>query len=135
MDLQKGQFQFSALKWLYELELIDDPQLINNLKGNLFSISPHVSEVEFIASYQNKQMLIWLELTWIGRVFLKERILTAATERVNALLPNFKVRVVTDRAILDLAVSKVKNALTGAPSNEKTLNSPIVSESDPKPST
>lgn len=132
MDDEKGKFQFAGIKFLYDMELVDDPQLVNNMKLNVFSISASVRDVEFLSSYQHRSMLIWLDLNWFGRKFLSERIVAGVTERVQALLPQFRFRVTTDRKIFDLALARVKTALKGVP-NEKVpsvVDGDDVSKSD-----
>jgi hypothetical protein len=135
MDEQKGKFQMSGLKFLYEMELIDDPQLINNLKLNAFAVSSHVRDIELLSSYHHKSMLIWVDLSWFGRKFLEKRITSEIKDRVQQLLPKFKFRVTTDRKILDLSIEKVRIALKGV-HNENApakLNGISDSESDPRP--
>ena len=112
MDEVKGKFQFAGLSWLYQMELIDDPQLINNLKLNIFDASPHVREVEFVSSHFHRSMLVWIELSWLGRFdFVRSRAVSSVEERIKQLLPNFRIRVVTDRSIFDLALDKVSKAM------------------------
>lgn len=119
---EKQKFQYASLKFLYEMELVDDPQLINNMKLNVFSISGCINDVEFLSSYLHKSMLVYIELNWLGRTFLKKRIESGVTDRVQQLLPNFKFRVTTEKRILDMALEKVKTALKGE-TNEKLSNS------------
>lgn len=122
MDDEKGKFQFSGLRFLYEMELIDDPQLINNLKLNIFDVSKMILDAEFVSSYHHRSMLIWVELDWLGRTFFKERITTAVADRVQQLLPKFKLRVVSDRAILEMSLNKIKEAMqVVTPSITKSL--------------
>lgn len=116
----KFKMQYASLKWVYEMELVDDPQLINNLKLNLFSISAAVKEIELLASYHQKAILVWLELGWFGRRFLREKILLESEERLKMLLPNFRFRVITDRNIFDLAVKKAKSITKGE--NDEAAN-------------
>lgn len=113
MDEEKGKFQYSALKFLYDLELVDDPQLINNMKLNVFSISASIRDVEMLSSYHQKSMLIFIDLTWLGKKFLKNQIEVGVLDRVQQLLPNFKFRVVSDRTIFDAALARVKKVLQG----------------------
>lgn len=113
MDREKGKFQFAGLKFLYEMELVDDPQLINNLKLNIFDISSSIRDVEFLSSYHHRQMLIYIELSWFGRKFLQKGIEAEILDRVQQLLPNFKFRVTSDRKILDMALDRVKTVLKG----------------------
>lgn len=119
MDEERGKFQFAGLKFLYDMELVDDPQLINNLKMNIFDVSAHIRDVEFLSSYHHKSMLIYLDLNWFGRTFLQKRLSIDTLDRVKQLLPNFRFRVVTDRKIFDLALEKVRIALKGD-ANEKS---------------
>lgn len=123
MSEDKFRYQLGGLKWLYEMELVDDPQFVNSFKQQIFSVSDHIREVEFVASYHTKQILVWLELGWWGRTFLTQRITLDVLEHVQRLLPNFEFRVVTDRAILDLSVEKMQNVIKG-------VNSEVSSNSD-----
>ena len=113
MDDAKGKFQFAGLKFLYDMELVDDPQLINNMKLNVFDVSSSIKDCEFLSSYHHKSMLIWLDVNWIGKMLLEKRIVTGVTDRVQQLLPNFRFRVTTDRKIFDLALAKVEAVLKG----------------------
>jgi len=122
MDAEKGKFQYAGLKFLYEMELIEDPQLINNLKLNIFNVSSCVRDVEFLSSYNHRAMLIYIDISWIGRKFLLKRIESGILERVTQLLPKFKFRVTADRKIFDLSLEKVKTVLKGD-SNEKPSSS------------
>lgn len=118
MQDDKGKFQFSGLRFLYDMELIDDPQLINNMKLNIFDVSGSIKEVDLLSSYHHKSMLIWLDVSWLGKKFLEKRIVAGVTDKVQQLLPNFRFRVTTDRKIFDLALERVKTVLKGE-NNEK----------------
>lgn len=130
MEETKGKFQYAGLKFLYDTELVDDPQLINNMKLNIFDISGSIQEVDLLSSYHHKSMLVWLDLSWFGKKFLEKRIVAGVTDRVQQLLPNFRFRVTTDRKIFDLALVRVKTVLKGE-SNEK-VSTVIDGSSDPK---
>lgn len=120
MNEEKGKFQFAGLKFLFDMELVDDPQLINHLKLNILSVSPSIKDVELLTSYAHKSILIWIDLSWLGRKFSEKRIVAVVTDRVQQLLPNFRFRVVTDKKILDLAIERLKAAIGGK--NEKVPN-------------
>lgn len=122
MDETKGKFQYAGLKFLYDMEIVDDPQLLNNMKLNIFSVSPSIKEIEFLASYPHRSILVWLEISWFGKKFLEKRIIAGVTDRVQQLLPNFRFRVTTDRRIFDLALARMKTVLKGE-SNEKVPSS------------
>ncbi len=135
MDEEKGKFQFSGLKFLYDMELVDDPQLINNLKLNIFSVAPYIRDADLLSSYHHKSMLIWLDVNWLGRTFFEKRIVAGVSDRAQQLLPNFRFRVTTNRAIFDLALQKVKLALTGE-NNEvpRMLSSAVLVDAKPSES-
>lgn len=118
----RQNFQLGGLKWLYEMEMIQDPQLINNLKFNILALSPHIKEVEFLSIYETRQLLIWIELNWWGKLFYKKQLLIEVSELVAQLLPKFKTRVTIDYSILELSRQKIIKALSGG-KNEKNSNS------------
>jgi hypothetical protein len=121
MDGQK--LQHAGLKWLQELELVNDPQLINQLKMNVLLCSSRIKEVEFLIYRENKSILVLLELTWFGRKFFKRSIFAEVEDVISQMLPTFKFRVIDDPRILAMAVAKVKHALTGG-RNEDPNTSP-----------
>lgn len=118
MDQEKGKFQYSALRFIFDMELVDDPQLINHMKMNIFSISRHIKDTELLSSIHTKSMLVYIDLNWVGRTFLKNRIEAEVFDRVKELLPNFNFRVVSNKVIFDMAIEKVKNALKGGTSEK-----------------
>lgn len=119
--MDKGKFQYEGLKWLAELELLNHPQLINQLKFNILTVSKQIKEVELLIYRENKSMLVLLELGWIGRTFQKKRIFTEVQEVLTLLLSNFRFRITDDPRIMEMAIEKVKKALTGG-SNENASN-------------
>lgn len=137
MDLEKGKFQFAGLKFLYEMELIDDPQLINNLKLNILDISSSIRDVELLSSYHKHQMLIYVDVSWFGRKFLMKQIEAGVLDRVKQLLPNFKFRVTADRKILDMSLEKVRSVLQGVPNenSNRTTSNVVSNASESKPAT
>jgi hypothetical protein len=125
MDRQK--YQVSGLKWLYEMQVLDDPQLVNNMKLNILMVSSSIRETEFLIFQEKKQMLVYLDLTWFGRKFRKERIVFEVEDMLSQLLPSFKFRITDDISILLLAIEKVKQAVTGGKKNETLKTSDSVS--------
>jgi hypothetical protein len=124
MDEERGKFQFAGLKFIYDLELVDDPVLINNLKMNILDVSTWIQDVELLSSYNHRCMLVYVKMGWIGRKFFHKTIEDGVLDRVKQLLPRFKFRVVTDRKIMDLALEKVKYALGGT-TNENTVDNGV----------
>lgn len=124
MNEERGKFQFAGLKFVYELELVDDPVLINNLKMNILDVSDWIQDIELLSSYNHRSMLIYVKMGWIGRKFFQKTIEAGILDRVKQLLPRFKFRVITDRKILELALENVKHALEGV-SHEDANNSSL----------
>lgn len=132
MDEERGKFLYSGLKFLYEMELVNDPQLINNLKLNVLAVSPRIKEVDFLSSYHHKTMLIWVDLTWWGRKFYEKRILNDVHEIVQQLLPKFKFRVVSDKNIFELALRRVRILFDGGKPDAQTNNTSPTSGDESK---
>lgn len=111
--MDKSKYQYEALKWMYEMEILNHPQVVNNIKLNVMVASPRIKEVELLIYREQKAMLVYLELSWLGKKFFKKRIITEVEEILSMLLPTFRFRVTSDPAIMNLAVERVKQALTG----------------------
>jgi hypothetical protein len=130
MDKQK--YQYNGIKWLMELELLNSPQAINQLKMNILVVSKKIKEVELLIYRENKTMLVLLDLTWMGRKFSKGRIFAEVQDVLSQLLPSFRIRVIDDPKIMQLAVDLVNKALTGGKNenfNNNASNSSIESNS------
>lgn len=108
---EKFKFQYEGVKWLYEMELLNHPQLINNLKLNIFATSTRIKEVEFLIYRERKAMLVLLDLSWLGRKFFKKKIFHDVQDVLSQLLPSFQFRVTDDTKIMEMAVEKVKKVL------------------------
>lgn len=119
--MDKNKYQFEGLKWLHELELLNNPQVINTLKFNILATSNRIKEVELLIYRENKTMLVLVELTWFGRKFYKRQIFTDVQEALSSLLPTFRFRVTDEPQIMEMAVARVKKALTGG-KNENSIN-------------
>lgn len=113
MDDQRHKFQYNATKWMVELELTNNPQVLNIIKFNILMVSKQIKEVELLIYRENKSILVFLELSWFGRKFLKKSIFPEVQEVIHNLLPNFRFRITDDPKIMELAVDLVKKALSG----------------------
>src|SRR5277367_267744 len=99
------KYQVAGLKWMFEMELLDEknPAPLNVLKLNVLMVSPRIREVEFLIFREGKQMMVLLDLSWIGRKFFQKRIFSEVNDVLVQMLPAFRFRVISDRKILDLA--------------------------------
>ncbi len=119
--MDKLKYQYEGVKWLVELELLNHPQVINTIRFNVLLASKRIKEVELLIYRENKSMLVLVDLTWMGRKFFKQRIFTEVQDVLTQLLPSFRFRITDDPRIMELAVERVKQALTGG-KNENTTN-------------
>lgn len=119
--MDKLKYQYEGIKWLVELELLNHPQVVNTIRFNIFNVSNRIREVELLIYRENRSMLVLLDLTWTGRKFFKRSIFTDVQDVLSHLLPSFRFRITDDPKIMQLAVDRVKQALTGG-SNEKDSN-------------
>jgi hypothetical protein len=127
--MDKLKYQYEGMKWLVELELLNHPQVINTIRFNILMASKRIKEVELLIYRENKAMLVLLDLSWLGRTFYKKRIFEDVQEVLTQLLPSFRFRITDNPEIMELAVEKVKKALTGG-KNENASNpsNPIVEQ-------
>jgi len=105
---EKQQSQIGGLKFLYEMEWVRDPQLINNLELNLFSLDSGIKEVEFIFDEHNKKLLIYLELSWWATKFRSKLILEDVQSLINQLLPSYQHRVVFEAQLFNSVVERIQ---------------------------
>ena len=119
--MDKHKLQYEGLKWLFEMELLAHPQAINTIKFNILSTSKRIKEVELLIYREHKSMLVLLELSWFGNKFYKKDIFSDVYDLLSQLLPTFKIRVIGDPKIMELAIDMVKRATVGG-SNEKVNN-------------
>lgn len=128
--MDRTKYQYEGMKWIVELELLNNPQVINTIKLNVLMVSKRIKEVELLIYRENKSMLVLLDLTWIGRKFFHKEICMEVQEVLTQLLPTFRFRITQDPKIMEMAVNLVKQALTGG-QNENTSNPSDVSNQLP----
>src|SRR5690606_18085919 len=102
--LETIKTQAAGLKWLYEMELLNSPQLINNLKLNIFTTDTTIKDVELLIDQNTKGLLIYVKLSWWGRKFRQDRIKMNIEDLISQLLPTYRKRVIHERWIFDLAL-------------------------------
>lgn len=126
-----GKTQSAALKWLYEMEALQSPVLRQNLYENVFMAHLGIKDCKlFITppSTNQKGVLIWLKLKFWSKLFKKEEAYQAVTQVVNNLLPSYRVRVVDDEKILELAEKRMKEMYGGSDGADKTTDTSNVSD-------
>lgn len=97
-----------ALAWLLEMELIQNPNVLNAIILNVFKTVRGLKDAEFVIDTRQKKLLIYLELKKFHEWFFKKDVEDQILEMLNQTLPNFKFRVVFDRTILEKAIKLAK---------------------------
>lgn len=120
--MDRSKFQYEGLKWLFELDLLNHPQAVNTIKLNVLMVSKRIKEVELLIYRENKSMLVLLDLTWMGKRFFRKQIFTEVHEVLQQLMPSFQFRVIDDPKIMQMAIERVKKALTGGKNENSNIN-------------
>jgi hypothetical protein len=119
-----NQFVPAGLKWLYEMEAVNSPVLLNNLYGNIYSF-PNVADAEILLDRYNKKMLVYVKFTWFVRKYWHSRkklVTISILDQLQELLPSFEFRIIEDKALFDLAVQRMKESVLGG--NNENDNKP-----------
>lgn len=106
----KFKYQQNSLKWLFEMELISNPQAINNIKLNIFLVSSYVKDVEMLVDTEKKSMLIYVKLSWWCQKFHKKQVITDVFTMIEQLVPNYRFRITDDVTILNQALKLVADS-------------------------
>lgn len=98
-----------ALTWLFEMEMVNNPYVLNSLVLNLMAGIKGVKDIELVIDEKQKKILVFLKLRWFYDKFKKKPVEDKAKELLEQILPSFKKRVIFDRKILEKAL-KVSQA-------------------------
>lgn len=108
---EKTQYLNSAVSWLYENEIVDNPQLLNHLYLNIFSISKRIKDVELVINSLKKHINIYLEFDFLGKLLKSEsKVQMTVSENLKELLPKYHVVYFSNRNAFEqvLATSRSK---------------------------
>lgn len=111
MDSDKAKFQYQGIKFLFDWELLNEPQVIHTIKVNVLGRFPWVIDLEYIfRSEPRKELIMWLHtpkrMWWKKRKEAQLRI--DVLEIMQQLLPKYEIRIVTDRKIFEMALENVR---------------------------
>ncbi len=98
-----------ALGWLLEMELVQNPTVLNSIILNIFKTVRDLKNAEFVVDTKEKKILVYLEISRWNTWFHKERISDKTMELLDQALPTFKKRIVFDKTILEKAVKIVNS--------------------------
>lgn len=112
--MEEQKFQSEGIRWLFELELINHPQLINHLKLNTLATSEYIKDCEFLLDQNNKRALVFLKLSWWGNRFYRSELFQDVEIVLSQMLPSFKFRVIDDSKLFKMALDRVAEVLGGS---------------------
>lgn len=111
--------------WLLEAEFLNTPQAKNFLYLNTYNASTDIKDADILVDSNSKALLVYIELGWWGRFRRKQaEIAEYLMEQYANILPSYRVRVVYDRRIFDLALKRAQEQIKGGTSDEKPITSP-----------
>lgn len=93
-----------GLSFLLEMEQVSNKAVINALVLNIQASSPYITRVELLPDQLGRKMLIFLELSWWGRLRYKRVIADDILNMLQEVLPAFEFRVVYDYQIFEKAL-------------------------------
>lgn len=100
--------QADALKWLLEMDVVSDPNVLNGIILNLYRLSSSIKNIEIVTDMPQRKLLVYLELSWWGTKFRQRRIKELSENMLDDALPRFQKRVIFDKTILDRALAIVQ---------------------------
>lgn len=126
----RQQYQIQGMQWLYEMEVLNHPQLVNNLKMNIMVVSDKIKEVELLISRPHKSIMIWIDvdLGWFRKEVKFNRIQADILDIMEQLLPSYRFRVVHDKAIMELAITRLEESLKGVEDEVSNTNDDNVTD-------
>lgn len=107
-NIGKGHFVSGTLKWMYELNMLDNPAVITNFYENLYLADKGIQDIEIVLSKENKTVLVFLKLGFYSRIFKRIEVHGKVTSVIKTLLPEYRSRITEDRAVLEAALNKAR---------------------------
>jgi hypothetical protein len=107
-DISNFEGYSGGLAWLLEMQLVNNPEVLNAIVLNLHKISWTIKTVELLMDYENFKMLIYVDLNWYGRKFKASKIEKQVYFMLKQVLPSYGIRVIYDKDLFEKAVSITK---------------------------
>lgn len=129
---EKANSMKGGLRWMYDLELVNEPVIQQNFYENIFYANAGIKDLKVFFIQQQKSVLIYIKLKLWSKWFKKDAIHSEIENIVSMLLPNYRVRIVDDESILETA-SNLYNDIYGVKNEKSTdinnANDPIINDS------
>lgn len=131
MDNEALRFQKAAQAWIFEMNLINNPQAIDIIRLNVLMSSKYIKTCELLVSLEHTAILVWVDIpgkftNWrLGRKGLKN-ICEDAERLLKKLMPSFAIRVTNQKEIFELSLKRIQELAEGTfdeKSNPNTDNS------------
>lgn len=119
--MDDNRLRSGALGWLYEMENLNSPTLQQNLQENILLSNHKIRSCEVLFIHEFKDIMVYIELGIFAKILKGKSISEDVEMVIKRLLPSFRVRIVLDKKIFDLAFQKVKEYYGG--NNESINNS------------
>jgi hypothetical protein len=98
-----------ALSWLFEMEMLNNPTVLNSVVLNVFKLTKGIVDAEFVVDMNDKKLLVYLELNFWHKHFKKAQVQAQVLDMLDTVIPSFKKRVVYDKEILEKAINIINN--------------------------
>ena len=105
MDETRDTNLAEGTKWMLDLGVINNEYMVNVITANIYACSFWIKSVGIVSDMYSKKLLVFISLGWIGRVFFMNSIMKTVKTRLLSGLPEFSIRVTTDRAIYEKSVN------------------------------
>lgn len=109
--MNQSKYEEQTMKWLADLQIVQDPQLLNNFKITVFMVSRHIKNIEVLAVTETKQVLVYLQLGWFGRKFYENTIFRKVKKIIPEYFKDYSFAVTTDIERFEKSLQLVKKAL------------------------
>lgn len=94
----------ASSRWLLEMNFLNNGYVKNAIYANVYNASSYIVDAELLVDQYNKRMLIYLKLSFFGRLFRKEddvdrEVITVLKDA----LPEYEMRVIYDKNLFQKA--------------------------------
>jgi len=96
-----------ALGWLLEMEVIDNPYVLNSIILNSFKNIKGLKDIQLLIDKPKKRVLVYLELKYLYKIFKENSIIQHTEEMLQQVLPSYRFRIITDLALFNKAQTRL----------------------------
>ena len=108
MEIDKIETQVAAIKWYLEFGILSDPQVRNHIVLNIYTVDPSIKDTQLVIDQERKRMMVHVDFHFWSSLFKKTRILNDVHIILHEMLPDFKIRVVNNKDLLEKSLEIAK---------------------------